>query len=327
MSSIPSIPVVDVSPAFGDDPAALAGCVAQLRHALTEVGFLQVTGHRVDPAVLDAAYAAMDQIATMPEAERRALVRPRASSRGLFEEIDERGRVLNRALQFLTYDDLAAAEADDAVGGHPDYFVPNVWPEQLPGFRTTWKAYDAATRSLARTLMGLFALAMGLPRDFFAEPFSKDVTLFSVNLYPPQPVDDDYVEEVVLNPHADSGGLTVLHQRGSYEGLQVRDAAGGWVTVPLREDAFVINIGHLMSRWTNGRFPATVHRVVAGPDPTAERQSIAMFFLPNIDQVVAPVETMIGAEGPRYLPITAYDWQEQFMKEYVLVNSYAEPVG
>ncbi|GAA4330653.1 isopenicillin N synthase family dioxygenase [Klenkia terrae] len=317
------IPVVDVAPALsGGDPTAV---VAQLRHALTEVGFLQVVGHGLDPALVDAAYAAMDQIAALPDAERRALVRPRAGSRGLFEEVDDRGRVLNRALQFITYDDLAAAEADDAVGGHPDYFVPNVWPEQLSGFRTTWKAYGDAARTVARELMGLFALALDLPRDFFEEPFSKDVTLFSVNLYPPQPVDEDYFEDVILNPHADSGGLTVLHQRGTYEGLQVREAGGGWVTVPLREDAFVINIGHLMSRWTNGRFPATVHRVVAGPDTSAERQSIAMFFLPNVDQVVSPVPTTVGAEGPRFAPISAYDWQQQFMREVVLVNTYAEP--
>ena len=319
-----TIPLIDVSPALSGGDRT--GVVAQLRAALTEVGFLQVVGHGLDPALVQAAYESMDLVAALPEDERRALVRPRASSRGLFERIDDQGRVLNRALQFITYDDLAAAEADDAVGGHPDYFVPNVWPEQLPGFRTTWKAYGLAARELARELMSLFAEALELPADFFEEPFSKDVTLFSVNLYPPQPVDDDYHEDVVLNPHADSGGLTVLHQRGDYEGLQVRARDGGWVTVPLKDDAFVINIGHLMSRWTNGRFPATVHRVVAGPTTANSRQSIAMFFLPNVDQVVAPVATTVGAEGPRFAPISAYDWQHQFMRDNVLNQAYAEPV-
>jgi isopenicillin N synthase-like dioxygenase len=320
-----AIPVIDIGPVLAGADATPV--VAEFRHALTEVGFLQIVGHGLDPALVEGAYSSMAQIAALPEEERRALVRPRASSRGLFEEIDDRGRVLNRALQFITYDDLAAAEADDAVGGHPDYFVPNVWPEQLPGFRTTWKDYGEAARALARVLMSLFARALELPADYFDEPFGKDVTLFSVNLYPPQPVDDDYHEDVILNPHADSGGLTVLHQRGDYEGLQVRGRDGGWVTVPLRDDAFVINIGHLMSRWTNGRFPATVHRVVAGPTPAEQRQSIAMFFLPNVDQVVAPVPTTVGAEGPRFEPISAYDWQQQFMKEVVLINSYAEPAN
>jgi hypothetical protein len=34
--------------------------------------------------------------------------------------------------------------------------------------------------------------------------------------------------------------------------------------------------------------------------------------------VIAPLPTTIGAEGARYEPITAYDWQQKFMEEYVL---------
>ncbi|MDT3442455.1 MULTISPECIES: isopenicillin N synthase family oxygenase [unclassified Pseudofrankia] len=320
------IPVVNLGPALtgASAGAGAAPVVAELRRALADVGFLQVVGHGVPAALVDAAYATMDQVAALPDDERRALVRPRASQRGLFEQIDGQGRVLNRALQFITYDDLTAAEADGAVGGHPDYFVPNVWPEQLPGFKATWQRYAEATRELARTLMSLFAQALELPADYFAAPFAKDVTLFSANFYPPQPADADH-EDVLLVAHADSGGLTVLHQRGDYEGLQLRGLDGEWITVPVRADAFVINIGHLLSRWTNGRYPATVHRVVAGPAPADQRQSIATFFLPNVDTVVTPVPTMVGAEGSRFEPITAYDWQRQFMEKYVLTKTYAEP--
>jgi isopenicillin N synthase-like dioxygenase len=196
----------------------------------------------------------------------------------------------------------------------------------MPGFRATWRRYAEATRELARTLMSLFAQALQLPADHFAAPFAKDVTLFSANFYPPQPARADH-EDVLLVPHADSGGLTVLHQRGDYEGLQIRGLDGEWITVPLRDDAFVINIGHLLSRWTNGRYPATVHRVVAGPTPANQRQSIAMFFLPSVDTVVAPVPTRVGADGPRFEPVTAYDWQRQFMEKYVLTNTYAEPAN
>jgi isopenicillin N synthase-like dioxygenase len=318
------IPVVDLGPVLAG--ADTAPVVVELRQALAGVGFLRVVGHGVPAALVDAAYATMDQVAALPDDQRRALIRPRASQRGLFEQIDPRGQVLNRAFQFITYEDLPAAEADDAVGGHPDYFVPNVWPDEIPGFRAAWQRYAEATRALARTLMALFARALDLPADHFAEPFAKDVTLFSANFYPPRPVDPDG-PAVVLTPHADSGGLTVLHQRGDYEGLQIRGRDGEWITVPRDDEAFVINIGHLLSRWTNGRYPATVHRVVSGPTATAQRRSIAMFFLPNVDTVIAPLPTMIGADGPRFDPVTAYDWQRQFMERYVLTKTYAEPVS
>jgi isopenicillin N synthase-like dioxygenase len=241
----------------------------------------------------------------------------------MFEMMDDSGRVLQRAFQFMPYDDLDEAYAAGAVGTHPDYFTPNVWPED-PSFRQTWAEYGSATRQLAHTLMSLFARAFGLPGDYFAEAFAHDVSLFSANWYPRQPVSDGQDRELLYG-HPDSGVLTVLHQRGSYEGLQVRDRDGSWITMPLLADAFVINIGELMSRWTNGAWPATVHRVIAGPAPTSSRSSIAMFFLPNLDEVIAPLPPTLEQTPARYEPISVYDWQRQFMAEYILSRYDWEP--
>lgn len=308
-----SIPIVDVSPSIEGRPDG--SVVAAVRAAMAEVGFFQAVGHGVSPGVIDAAYDAIDAIDAMSAAERAALFRPRATSRGVFEELDASGSILNRGFQFAPYDDLAAAEEAGAIAGHPDYFPPNVWP---PGdrFRQTWKDYEASTRTSARALMSLFARAFELPGDFFDQAFDPDVTLFSANCYPPQPDPDPTL--VLLPGHPDSGVLTMLHQRGSYEGLQVLRLDGSWTTVPVVEEAFVINIGELMSRWTNGRWPATVHRVVAGRKPADRRSSIAMFFLPRLDEVIAPLPTTTADEEARYEPISVYEWQQQFMEQYVL---------
>ncbi len=37
---------------------------------------------------------------------------------------------------------------------------------------------------------------------------------------------------------------------------------GEWVEAPPIEGAFIVNIGEMLTRWTNGRFKATPHRVV-----------------------------------------------------------------
>ena len=168
--------------------------------------------------------------------------------------------------------------------------------------------------------MSLFAQALGLAADHFVDIFAHDVSLLSANWYPNQPLHHGD-RTVMLKAHPDSGVLAVLHQRGDYDGLQVLANGRQLDDRARRDDAFVINIGHLMSRWTNGRWPATVHRVLAADDPTMRRESVAVFFLPNIDHVIAPLPSTVGAEGPRYDPISTYDWQHHFMTEYVLATN------
>jgi isopenicillin N synthase-like dioxygenase len=312
-----AIPVIDISSAVtGGDDAAV---VEAFRAAMSEVGFLQVVGHGVPAGLIAAAHRTMVQLDSLPETERRELHRPRGLSRGIFERSDAAGAMLQRGFQFIPYDSLAEAGAAGAVRGHADYFDANVWPADAE-FVTIWKMYSDATRQLSHLLMSLFARAFGLDADYFAGKFDHDVTLFSANWYPRQEIGTDRDQaKVLLRDHPDSGVLTVLHQQGDYEGLQVLGSDGDWYTVPMLADAFVINIGELMSRWTNGQWPATIHRVVASPVPAHWRSSVATFFLPNIDEVIEPLPGT-AAGGTLYHPISTYDWQRQFMTEYVLTR-------
>jgi isopenicillin N synthase-like dioxygenase len=321
MTPIPTIDVASSVAGYGSQ-----GVVADLRDAMATVGFLQIVGHGVPLRLIDRAHDTIEQIDAMPPARRQQLMRPRAESRGVYEKWSSDGRLLQRGFQFVPYDTVDDAEAAGAVRGHPDYFAPNVWPADDPAFKVTWDEYSTATRRLGRTLISLFARALDADPDEFEEAFRHDVTLFSANWYPRQ-LDPTGPDDVLLAAHADSGALTVLHQRGSYEGLQVLARDGSWQIVGLRPEAFVINIGWLMNRWTDGRWPATTHRVVASANPADRRSSIAMHFLPNIDHVVTPLSTMTGDDGPRYDPISTYDWQREFMANYVLATHDWAAVG
>ena len=317
------IPTLDISAVADDD--ARAELLSALRQAMATVGFLQIVGHGIELPLINRAHDTIEQIDRMPDQRRRALLRPRSESRGAYEKRTAEGRLLQRGFQFIPYDTLAEADAAGAVRGYPDYFKANVWPSGDPAFKATWDEYSAATRRLGRVLIDLFAQALGADTDYFAEAFRHDVTLYSANWYPSQPVGLG-PDDLLLEQHADSGVLTVLHQRGSYEGLQILDRDGRWVTVPLHPEAFVINIGWLMNRWTNGRWPATMHRVVPGPHITDSRSSVAMHFLPNIDEVIAPLPALVGEEGALHAPITTYDWQREFMADYVLARHDWTPV-
>jgi isopenicillin N synthase-like dioxygenase len=165
-------------------------------------------------------------------------------------------------------------------------------------------------------LMELFARALGLSPGHFAPMLTHPVSDFAVNTYPAQPARVSADPLLTFREHTDSGMLTVLHQRGDYAGLQVQGLDGDWVEVPVDPDALIINIGDLMSRWTNDRWPSTRHRVVAAPDATSTRASIATFHLPNVDAVIAPMEPFLGPDGPHYEPVTPYVWESMFLSRY-----------
>eukprot|EP01052_Picozoa_sp_SAG31_P012362 SAG31_NODE_721_length_12587_cov_5.502002_15_plen_69_part_00 len=61
--------------------------------------------------------------------------------------------------------------------------------------------------------------------------------------------------------------------------------SGGWAPVEVPPEQFVVNLGDLMSRWTNERWVSTMHRVVMPPpdQPPRKRQSLAFFH--NINPV------------------------------------------
>jgi len=90
--------------------------------------------------------------------------------------------------------------------------------------------------------------------------------------------------------HSDYGTLTLLLHDG-VPGLEAyiggNDTCPRWTPVPYVEGALVVNIGSLLSDWTNGELLATLHRVVAirrnQQLESPPRTSIAMFADPDKD--------------------------------------------
>ena len=62
--------------------------------------------------------------------------------------------------------------------------------------------------------------------------------------------------------HSDYGSITLLLTDG-VSGLEAYHE-GKWIPVPHKDGCLVVNAGSLLESWTNGKIPATLHRV-AGP--------------------------------------------------------------
>jgi len=182
------------------------------------------------------------------------------------------------------------------------------WPAALPAFRPTITAFATECERLARHLLGALSVNLGMPADHLGGAFGARHTSFlRLNYYPrcadPAAADAPALPDagqLGIHPHTDAGALTLLLQ-DDQPGLQVhRD--GRWYLVAPRRDALVVNIGDIVQVWSNDRYRAALHRVLASRD--AERYSAPFFFNPAADAVYAPLPSTCDATHPaRYRPI------------------------
>ena len=176
-----------------------------------------------------------------------------------------------------------------AVPGKPLHGA-NRWPE-LDGFRRPVEMYFDAVTELGKKLLGPLAICLGMPVEALRETYSKPIAFMRLFHYPPG--SNVAEKEFGAAEHKDYGFLTILSQDAN-GGLEVRSPEGEIVPVPPRVDAFVINVGDMLSEITGGRFKSPLHRVInrAG----VARYSIPFFFDPDFDARFAGMPEVSAGE-------------------------------
>ena len=186
------------------------------------------------------------------------------------------------------------------VGATDAYRNPdNLWPAGLPGFEAQMRTYGWHMGVLSRRLMGLIALSLDLPQDYFDAAFSDTTSAVRLLHYPPQQAAGQR-NQLGAGAHTDWGAVTLLLQ-DDCGGLEVRNAAGDWIEATPIPGTLVINLGDLIRRWTNDLYQSTMHRVlnkVAGRD----RYSVPTFCSPDYAYRVECVPTCLPKSGVPLYP-------------------------
>ena len=137
--------------------------------------------------------------------------------------------------------------------------------------RGLYEAYFRAMGALAAELMAMFALALDLPEGFFADKLDRHISRLRVSNYP-APLVPPKPGQLRAGAHCDYGSLTILRAEDKPGGLQVLNRAGDWVDVPIAPDSYIVNIGELMARWTNERWPRPCTAWSIRPRPRPPRR-------------------------------------------------------
>ncbi len=308
-----AIPVIDLAPAFAGGPG-LEPVAAQVREASERVGFFYVKGHGVPQPIIDAAFAASREFHALPPEDKLALKLNQNNIGYLpVNESMQRASTVHKATRpnynesfFISHD--RAPDHPDVVAGTP-LRGRNQWPAGHEGMRAAMVRYFEAMVGLGERTLPVLDRALDMPAGSFAPLFADEA---HINLrflhYPPQELDDP--EQFGQGPHTDNSFITFL-AREDTPGLAVRLPSGEWLSPPLIEGTFLVNLGNVMKRWSNDRFLSTPHGVVN--DSGRDRYSIAFFYSPNIRARIEVLPTCVSAANPaRYEPAIYGDLVKAF---------------
>lgn len=308
------VPVIDLGASHSWPEEIWDTAARQLREASRDVGFFYVADHGVPQELIAAEFAAAREFFTQPLETKLEIDISRSSIMRGYEPI---------GLQTLDAGSSPDLKESLMLGrdlgpDHPwvqrgvAYEGANQWPD-IPGFRDQANAYLEAIMDLGRRIGALIARSLELPDDYFAAALGEPSCTTRMLSYPPQAEVAD--NQIGCGAHTDWGFITILLQ-DDVGGLEVQNIAGDWILAPPIPGTFVVNLGDMIPRLTNGFYRSTPHRVLNN-NSGRTRYSIASFFNPPYDYVVECLPALRPEDGQVPPPISfAEHIQHMFQSTY-----------
>lgn len=301
------LPIIDLqSPSIVED----------LRAACSQVGFFYLKNHSVSKELWDNTFQATRNFFNLP-LEEKLKVEVGANHRGYTKYLDETLDVDNQTMGDTKEGYYIGRESDSPLPLHG----LNKYPDEsvIPGWKTQVDNYFQALWKLGDQLLVPLAKAVGCEENFFLDRFSNPMIFLRLLHYSAhQSRPDSGI--FGAGAHTDFGMLTLL-ATDEVPGLQIftqyqpsqsddgkimliKQDQPSWIDVPPIPYVFVVNLGDMLERWTNGFFKSTLHRVVNFSGK--ERYSIPFFYEPNFDTYVEPLAQFVTPESAsKYTPTTS----------------------
>jgi len=305
-----TIPVVSLEAYRNGSAADQADFVRVFGDALREFGFVSVTDHGVDRALIQRTYDVIARFFALPvETKKKCIVEGAMGNRGFvgFGEEHAKDRKVGDLKEFFH---VGREIPSLGPGGK------NAFPSEVPDFEATTRALfdqlDAAATVMLRGLAGVF----GAPEDTFAKMSVGGNSILRLIHYPP--LKERFIAGGVRAAEHEDINLITLLCESTQPGLEILTKSGKWLAIEAPPGHIVVDTGDMMQRITNGHLPAVTHRVV-NPARDADdvvRYSIPFFVhpFPTCPLDVLPFCTS-DADPPKWPPITAQAFLEERLRE------------
>lgn len=311
-----NIPIVSLAGLAEDAaPADRAKTVAALKEALETSGFAYLADHGVSEDLVEKMRQMNMAFHDLPMEEKMALkingfhrgYMPMSSSTIVTSSVAKVTKP-NRSESLMVMHEVPE---DAPYAGEP-LQGPNQFPASLPEVAETARAYMTEMTGLGERIAGGLAEALGLERDWFKQYFDNPTLFLRLLHYPEQPDEEELFGSA---PHTDYGFVTLLKQ-DNVGGLEVRNKRNEWIPAPPIDGTFVMNVGDILAKWSNGRFVSTPHRV--RNLSRRDRYSQPFFYDPSMSALVECPPAMLEAgETPQMEPVLYGDYLlERLNKNY-----------
>ncbi|GMF27368.1 unnamed protein product [Phytophthora fragariaefolia] len=279
--------------------------IEEIRAASSEWGFFYITNHGVPDQEVGEFQDAMRAFFRLPPQVKRSISRIETNARGYVEgELTKNKTDWKECFDFTgAHEDVAPVEGDGRLGASQNQWLDE---DVLPGFRNEMQTYYNKMEYISRRLLKILAVSLGEQPAFFDQFFlGNSPSVMRLNHYPVAPEPE---KTMGVYHHTDPGALTILLQDDEVASLQVyHRKSETWVNVPPRKGTYTINLGDMMQVWSNDKFVAPIHRVLA--TDKASRFSAPFFYFPVYDAQVEPIVVKEG-EVPNYRP---FSWTEYIL--------------
>ena len=306
------IPIIDIAPLVMPDrnTKLIRETGDEIREACRSVGFFYIKNHQIPQSHIDSLISLVHAFFNLSLEEKMKI---HISKSDIYRGYTPLGKELTND----KYDwhecvdfglDLESNDSD--INNGKNLVGPNQWPEDQHNFKKALENHWKLMIVLGRRITQGLSISLGLPKNYFSSFINKSHSYMRVSNYPP--LENKKNIDHGIGSHIDYGFLTILLQ-DNISGLEIKNSNNEWFSAPIIPDTFLINIGHMIQRWTNDYYRATIHRVVSPKDKA--RCSIPFFFEPNFDTVVEPLEKFCSKDNPaRYKPIHFGNYLERTFK-------------
>ncbi|KAK3684923.1 hypothetical protein B0T22DRAFT_464478 [Podospora appendiculata] len=292
MAKVAKIPIIDISADSEQDQRQVA---KELVEAAVEHGFIYIknTGKDIPVEAVEAAFELSKKLFNAPLAEKQACAY-QSNNRGWsamhYETLDPKNQRVGDFKEAFNFGEFINGKAQQPI------------PASIAEHESQISAFRDLCYNMCLKLNTLLGIGLDVnPPDFFTQAHKTERgasgTILRLLYYPPLPQTSATAHDVRAGAHSDYGSLTLLFRLRGQAGLEIRTPDASWAPVPVSPPGteadpappILVNIGDLLSYWTNGLLRSTVHRVVFpgpggglvdGETDTEPRYSMAFFCHP-----------------------------------------------